>query len=33
MAPSEDVGTGDLRAWLSICANAHALWRAQMEPA
>jgi len=28
MAPSEDVGTGDLRAWLSICANAHTLWRA-----
>jgi hypothetical protein len=33
MAPSADVGTGDLRAWLSICANAFALWRGQVEPA
>jgi hypothetical protein len=30
MAPAENVGTGDLRAWLSICANALALWRDQM---
>jgi hypothetical protein len=33
MAPSTDVGTCDLRAWLSICANAQALWRAQIKPA
>jgi len=30
MAPGEDVGRGDLRAWLSICANAQKLWREQM---
>ncbi len=29
LAPIENVGTGDLRAWLSICANAYALWREQ----
>jgi hypothetical protein len=30
MAPLEDVGAGDLRAWLSICVNAFAVWRADM---
>ena len=30
VAPAADVGAGDLRAWLSICANAMRLWRDQM---
>jgi hypothetical protein len=30
MAPLEDVGAGDLRAWLSICVNAFAVWQADM---
>jgi len=30
LAPGEDVGRGDLRAWLSICANAYTMWREQM---
>ena len=30
MAPAEDVGAGDLRAWLSICANAFAVWQADL---
>jgi hypothetical protein len=33
MAPRDDAGSCDLRAWLSICANAYDLWRAQMGPA
>ena len=30
VAPAADVGAGDLRGWLSICANAMRLWREQM---
>jgi len=28
MAPAEDAGRADLLGWLSLCANAHRLWRA-----
>jgi hypothetical protein len=30
LAPRDDAGNCELRAWLSICANAYALWRGQM---